>query len=192
MGGFVNIIIILIAVALAGAGIYVVSVKQAPSIVTDETASTTTVTITVGEDEKVNVNTNTDPKTAPPVGQRFDTTVHDVKYFYDTVQTPKDGEVRSGYKNEVTIRGRLVVIKVAASCVTAPCPQPDPSQYGYELENAQEYIQNSRYRISFRETGDPIARSLKEGEIYVISGTLEHFFMNDDKVVFIFDPKKVQ
>ena len=37
-----------------------------------------------------------------------------------------------------------------------------------------------------------VVKNLKEGEIYVIQGTLEHWFMNDDKVSFSFDPKQVK
>lgn len=128
----------------------------------------------------------------PPVSQSFDSKVHDVKYFYDNIQVPKEGEVRSGYKNRVVIRGKLVVIKREVLCITTPCPQPDPAFSRFLIENSQDFIQNEKYRIDIRNEGDPLAISLKEGEVYIFEGTLEHWFTDDDKVVFIFDPTRLR
>lgn len=125
----------------------------------------------------------------PPPAQVFDRAVHSVKYFFDTAVLPKEGEVRAGYTNDVEIRGRLVAIKPEGLCKTAPCPTASSADYRYVIENAEDYIQNSKYRISIRKTGDPVARSLEEGTVYVFSGILEHSFNDAEKVQFVFDPR---
>lgn len=187
-------VILIIAVLVLGTGSYLISSGRFELPYSSDSNASSTPTVTnIEEEPPVSPPTTSVKKTPPPPpSQTFDSSVHDVKYFYDTVQVPEEGYVRSGYKNEVTIRGRLVVTKTAALCETAPCPQPDSSDYMFSLENAQAYIQNEKYRISIRGAGNPVVKNLKEGEIYVIQGTLEHWFMNDDKVSFSFDPVQVK
>lgn len=183
---------------LAAGGYFVVGDQAQVSVPTQselEVASTTTsptqTSVTAEKPEAPETKVE-EPKSPPPARQTFDAVVHEVKYFYDTVQVPVEGYVRSGYKNEVRIRGKLIAIKPEGLCKTAPCPIPSASEYRYVIENAQDYVQNSKYHISIRKTGDPVAMSLKEGQVYVFTGTLEHSFNTADQVAFVFDPKSAE
>ena len=178
------------AVLIATAGYFIVSEQVYVPVISPmiTNTETNTSTDTTPEDQ---TSPQTPPPT-PPASQMFAAGIRDVKYFYDTVKVPEEGYVRSGYKNEVIVRGKLVAIKPEVLCQSTPCPQPDSSQYRFVIENAQEYIQNSKYRISIKATRDPIARSLKEGQVYVFRGTLEHMFNDTDKVSFTFTPKSVE
>jgi hypothetical protein len=201
--GFIQIFAIIGGLLLLVAGGYFVVSDRGLSgeqiqvpLPESEIASTTSTTETplTLERQKVPEKKVEEPKTPPPASQTFDAAIHDVKYFYDTVKIPAEGYVRSGYKNEVRVRGTLIVTKPEALCQPGvQCPsQADPSVWRYSIENAQDYIQNSRYRISIRKTGDPIATGLKEGQVYVFTGTLEHSFNTADQVNFVFDPKSAE
>jgi hypothetical protein len=129
------------------------------------------------------ITKETPPNTPPP------TAILDIKEVYDTTMAPpiRSDEPRSGAK-EITIRGKLRVIKAQVLCQTKPCPQPDSSDYRFEFQDRYEPI---TYKLSVRKTGDPVVKNLTDGEVYIVRGTLNYSFSDSGKATLSFDPTAV-
>lgn len=184
--GFVQVLLLIGAVILISVGGYFATTEEAQTPEVEAIVATQNDNVPV---EERDISSPPPTRKTPPPTQVFESAVRDVKYFFDTAVLPKEGEVQAGYTNDVRIRGRLVAIKPEGLCEWPPCSASSSADYRYVIENAQDYIQNSKYRISIRKTGDPVARSLKEGEVYTFSGILEHSFNDAEKVQFVFDPR---
>ena len=131
----------------------------------------------------------TQPSPAPAKNETV-STYHDVKYFYDTTQYPKSGEpIGTRHKERVSIRGKLTATEIYPECLIAPCPQPNPPDYQYALED----ISNSTYFIYILRTDKAIfIKSLVVGKTYIMTGTLEHNFNYMQQPNFDFDAESVE
>ena len=114
-------------------------------------------------------------------------TSHDVKYFYDTTPYPKAGEPLSGYKDRVSIRGKLIAYEAYSKpCGSVgPC---EPDTTGFILED----VNDKNYQIYIKLTSDSVVENLQVGDIYVVSGTLEYYGLDyTNKAKFIFNAERV-
>lgn len=113
----------------------------------------------------------------------------DIKEVYDTTMAPpiRSDEPRSGTK-EITIRGKLRVIKAEVLCQTKPCPQPDTSDYRFEFQDTYE---PTTYKLSVRKTGDPVVKNLTDGQVYIVRGSLNYIFSSTGKATLSFDPASI-
>lgn len=143
-----------------------------------------------------NVSNSTKKTSGTPVPTKTISGVHDVKYFYDTApHPPKQVEIPGGaYTKKAVIRGELIATKSVAECVVAPCPQPDPPQYTYVLQDQSD----KSYTISIRGVDNEVVKGLKADKVYIISGVLEFGFghKTQDATIwapyFVFNPEKVE
>lgn len=154
----------------------VFTTQTAPAENTEENAPVVTQQARTANDTTPQVTA-----TPQPTNKYFE-----IKEVYDTTVAPpiRSDEPRTGTK-EITIRGKLRVIKAEVLCQTKPCPQPDTSDYRFEFLDTYE---PTKYTLSVRKTGDPIVRNLTDGDVYIVRGTLNYSFSDTGKATLSFDP----
>ena len=106
---------------------------------------------------------------------------HDVKYFFDNLETFRSDIPRSGITEKVAVRGRVVTYMLPAQCVKGPCP-PVRAFFFQDVDD-----ENYRFHIF---GGNNLLRRLKIGNVYVLGGLLEKSVDVGRKTVFIsnFEP----
>ena len=109
---------------------------------------------------------------------------HDVKYFFDNLETFRSDIPRSGIAERVTVRGRVVTHMLPARCVKAPCPPVK----AFFLQDVND--ENYRFHMF---GGNALLRRLKLGNVYVLDGLLEKSVDVGRKTVFIsnFKPETI-
>jgi len=101
---------------------------------------------------------------------------HDVKYFFDNVETFRSDIPRSGITEKVAVRGRVVTYMLPVKCVKGPCP-PVRGIFFQDVDD-----ENYRFPIF---GGNNLLRRLKIGSVYVLDGMLEKSVDVGRKTVFI-------
>ena len=188
--GFVNLFSIMIIIALAGAMGYFIFVKQScrlknsPDLYVCGNYLSNLIDLA-----RKPVSVNPTPKNEPVSIYHPVNISHDVKYFYDTIQYPKSGEpIGTSHKERVSIRGKLTATEIHPECSIAPCPQPNPPDYQYALED----ISGSAYYIYILRTPNAsFIKTLKIGKMYKMIGTLEHSFNYMKQPNFTFDAEAI-
>src|SRR5438477_6681919 len=89
---------------------------------------------------------------------------HDVKYFFDNLETFRNDITRSGITEKVAVRGRVVTYMLPVRCVKGPCP-PVKGIFFQDVDD-----ENYRFPIF---GGNNLLRRLKIGNVYVLDGMLE-------------------
>jgi len=101
---------------------------------------------------------------------------HDVKYFFDDVETFRSDIPRSGIREKVAVRGRVVTHMLPVQCVKGPCP-PVRGIFFQDVDD-----ESYRFPIF---GGNNLLRRLKIGNVYVLGGMLEKSVDAGRKTVFI-------
>jgi len=101
---------------------------------------------------------------------------HDVKYFFDNLETFRSDIPRSGITEKVAVRGRVVTYMLPVRCVKGPCP-PVKGIFFQDVDD-----ENYRFPIF---GGNNLLRRLKIGNVYVLDGMLEKSVDVGRKTVFI-------
>ena len=101
---------------------------------------------------------------------------HDVKYFFDNLETFRSDIPRSGITEKVAVRGRVVTYMLPVRCVKGPCP-PVRGIFFQDVDD-----ENYRFPIF---GGNNLLRRLKIGNVYVLDGMLEKSVDMGRKTVFI-------
>ena len=109
---------------------------------------------------------------------------HDVKYFFDNLETFRSDIPRSRITEKVAVRGRVVTYMLPARCVKGPCP-PVRAFFFQDVDD-----KNYRFHIF---GGNNLLRRLKIGNVYVLGGLLEKSVDVGRKTVFIsnFEPARI-
>lgn len=106
--------------------------------------------------------------------------IHDVKYFFDHIESYREGMPRSMITQRITARGRFVAFRIERRCKKRPCP---PGK-GFGLRDAT----HQKYMIQILDPS-PLLQELKVNRVYVLNGVLEKGVDVGRRRIFIFNFK---